>query len=102
MRKTRQELGIRTALTRMIRLEDTLFNDWVRRGSLLKSIPSSNFGETTAFTPSAHVLHAASSTPWQNTRLLLKAQRRSLPNFTRPRKMYQLSDLQTSTTRTQS
>src|SRR6266404_5751938 len=99
MRETLQELGMRTVLTRRIRLANTRFSDCVRPVSLLNSIPSSNFGKAINFTLSARVLHAASKTPWQDTRLPLKAQRRSLPGFSRPDRVCPPLDLQTSTTR---
>src|SRR6266480_2917695 len=99
MRETRQEPGMRTVLTRMIRLANTRFSDCVRPVSHLNSIPSSNFGKAINFMPSARVLRAASKTPWQDTGLPLKAQLLNLPGFNRPDQVCPPLDLQTSTTR---
>src|SRR5450830_1109554 len=99
MQTAEQGLGIRTVLNRTTRLATTRSSDCARHGSLLKSIQSSNFGETTNSMPSAPVLREASKIRLRRATLLSKAQRRNLPNFRPPTERYQASDLRISTTR---
>jgi len=102
MPKKEQELGTRMALHQMTWLAITPSSAFVRHGSLLKLIQSSNFGETINSMPSARVLRAVSKTLWQGTRSRSKAQRPSLLNFSPlTKKKGPDSDLSISTTRIQ-
>src|SRR5438445_13351733 len=76
---------------------NTRSSDCGRPGSLLKSIPSSNFAEKINFMLSARVLRAGLKALWQGTRWQLKAQRPNLPNFSPPIKKNRGSGLPIST-----